>query len=178
MVFMDDSLIGQVAFINGQVIAIDKDHNAAQEQVIAIWFTRGSNKHHQMYLQELCNQYLNKQDIYPTTLTDAYNVMVWCTSDWAQHIPTRDGLTFTTTGTTYDQNNTQATTSDDNYQCIIPGTNGQVYENIWCYGWNNYGHYQSHCPYGHRNNQQSRQQHLTVGFSFLQSVKQSHNPRN
>ena len=125
-VFADDSLVGQVAFSNGWVIAIDEDHNEAHDQVIAIQFTRGTNKHHQAYLQELHSQYLNKQDLYPTTLTNAYNVMVQHTGDWVQHIPTGDSLTFTTTGTTHDQKNTQGTTSDDNntnHQSIMPGTN-------------------------------------------------------
>ena len=99
-VFVDDSLAGQVALSNGKAIAIDKDWDGAWDQAIANTFTRGTNKHHQVYLQELCNQYLNKHNVYPSTLTNEYNVMVQRPGNRVQHIPTGDGLTFITTSTT------------------------------------------------------------------------------
>ena len=61
---------------------------------------QGSNKLNQAFLQELHNHYLNKQDWYSSTLSEAYNVMLRGTGDQVLHIPTGDGLTFTTVGTT------------------------------------------------------------------------------
>ena len=137
---------------------------------------QGSNKHHQAFLQELRNHYLNKQDWYPSTLSEAYNVMLRCTGDRVQHIPTSDGLTFTTAGTTrttteHDCGTTLATQGENSHATnnIIAGTDGQIHENVKCYGCNNYGHYQSHCPQT-TDTRQSAQTHLTMGFSFMQST--------
>ena len=102
--------------------------------------------------------------------------MLQCTGDWVQHIPTSDSLTFTTAGTTrtttqHDCGTTLATQGDNSHATnnIIAGTYGWIYENIMCYGCNNYGHYQSHCPQT-TDTRQSAQTHLTMGFSFMQSA--------
>ena len=145
-------------------------------EAIAVCFIQGSNKHHQAFLQELRNHYLNKQDWYMSTLSEAYNVMLRHTGDWVQHIPTSDSLTFTTAEMTrptteHDFGTTLATQGENSHATnnIIAGTYGWIHEDVRCYGCNNYGHYQSHCPQT-ADTRQSAQTHLTMGFSFMQSA--------
>ena len=102
--------------------------------------------------------------------------MLQRTRDQVQHIPTSDGLTFTTAGTTRPSTEhncgTTLTTQCENSHAtnnIIAGTDGQIHENIRCYGCNNYGHYQSHCSQT-TNTRHSAQTHLTMGFSFMKSA--------
>ena len=148
--------IGEIALKNRCMTANSNDVDMATKEAIAVRFMRGSNKHHQAFLQELRNQYLNKQDWYPSTLSEAYNVMLRI-GDRVQYIPTSDGLTFTTAGTTrtitrttteHDCGTTLATQGENSHASnnIIAGTDGRIHENVKCYGCNNYGHYQSHCP--------------------------------
>ena len=100
--------------------------------------------------------------------------MLRCTGDWVQHIPTSNGLTFTTAGTTrtttqHDCGTSLATQGENSHATknIIAGTDGQIHGNVRCYGCHNYGHYQSHCPQT-TDTRQSAQTHLTMGFSFMQ----------
>ena len=100
--------------------------------------------------------------------------MLRCTGDWVQHIPTSNGLTFTTAGTTrtiteHDCGITLTTQGENSHATnnLIAGTDGWIHENVRCYGCNNYRHYQSHCPQT-TNTRQSAQTHLTMGFSFIQ----------
>ena len=120
----------------------------ARNQAITIHFIQGTNKHHHAYLHKLRNQFLNRQDIYPTNLTDTYNVMSCHTGDHVQHIPSGDGLMFTTTGDNeeHTESGTVLNMQDSNHPNIVAGMVGQVHENIRCLGCNKYGHYQSHCP--------------------------------
>ena len=74
--FADTIHIGEIALKNGRMTANSNDIDMAMKEAIAVRFMRGSNKHHQAFLQELRNQYLNKQDWYPSTLSEAYNVML------------------------------------------------------------------------------------------------------
>ena len=74
--FADTIHIGEIALKNGSTTANSNDVDMAMKEGIAVHFMQGSNKHHQAFLQELCNQYLNKQDWYPSTLSEAYNVML------------------------------------------------------------------------------------------------------
>ena len=74
--FADTIQIGEIALKNGRTTANSNDVDMATKEAIAVCFMRGSNKHHQAFLQELCNHYLNKQDWYPSTLSEAYNVML------------------------------------------------------------------------------------------------------
>ena len=172
--FADTTHIGEITLKNGCTTANSNDVGMAMREAIAVHFMRGSNKHHQAFLQELHNHYLNKQDWYPSTLSEAYNVMLRCTGDWVQHIPTSNGLTFTTAGTTrtiteHDCGITLTTQGENSHATnnIIAGTDGWIHENVRCYGCNNYRHYQSHCPQT-TNTRQSAQTHLTMGFSFMQ----------
>ena len=174
--FADTIHIGEIALKNGRTTANSNDVDMATKEAIAVRFMQGSNKHHQAFLQELHNQYLNKQDWYPSTLSKAYNVMLRRTGDRVQYIPTSDGLTFTTAGTTrttteHDCGTTLATQGENSHATnnIIAGTDGRIHENVKCYGCNNYGHYQSHCPQT-TDTRQSAQTHLTMGFSFMQST--------
>ena len=102
--------------------------------------------------------------------------MLQCTGDCVQYVPTSNGLTFTTAGTTrttteHDCGTTLATQGENSHATnnIIAGTDGRIHENVKCYGCNNYGHYQSHCPQT-IDTRQSAQPHLTMGFSFMQST--------
>ena len=117
----------------------------ARNQAITIHFIQGTNKHHQAYLHELRNQFLNRQDIYPTNLTDAYNVMLHCTGDHVQHIPSGNRLTLTTNGGNeeHSESATALNTQNSNHPNVVAGMHGQVHENIRCFGCTNYGHYQS-----------------------------------
>ena len=98
------------------------------------------------------------------------------TGDHVQHNPSSNGLTFTTTGGNEEhiESSTSLNTQDSNHPNIVAGTDCQVHENIRCFGCNNYGHYQSHCPQASSGGQQqSGEQHLTMGLSLMQSAKQS-----
>ena len=176
--FADTIHIGEIALKNGCTTANSNDVDMATKEAIGAGFMQGSNKHHQAFLQELRNQYLNKQDWYLSTLSEAYIVMLRCTGDRVQYKPTSDGLTFTTAGTTrtttrttteHDCGTTLATQGENSHATnnIIAGTDGQIHENVKCYGCNNYGHYQGHCPQT-TDTRQSAQTHLTMGFSFMQ----------
>ena len=68
--------IGEIALKNGCMTANSNDIDMAMKEAIAVRFMQGSNKHHQAFLQELHNHYLNKQDWYLSTLSEAYNVML------------------------------------------------------------------------------------------------------
>ena len=68
--------IGKIALKNRHTIANSNDVDMATKEAIAVHFMQGSNKHHQAFLQELHNHYLNRQDWYPSTLSEAYNVML------------------------------------------------------------------------------------------------------
>ena len=168
-----------MAISNGHTVANAEDCQEAHDQAIAISFVRCANRHHQAYLQEIWNQFLNCLDLYPRLLTEAYNVMQHRVGDQAQYTPSGDGLTFTTVGKNSQSNNpaqhdlgpTCATDGKEQEQTTVPGTDGKTYANIRCYECNHYGHYASHCPQAmpcESDKQESTQQHLTVSFSFTQ----------
>ena len=114
--FADTTHIGEIVLKKGHTTANSNDVDVATRQAIAVCFMRGSNKHHQAFLQELHNHYLNKQDWYLSTLSEAYNVMLQCTGDQVQHIPTSNHLTFTTAGTT------RTTTEHDKVKTVMQPT--------------------------------------------------------
>ena len=74
--FADTIHIGEIALKNGRLTANSNDVDMAMKEAIAVRFMQGSNEHHQAFLQELRNQSLNKQDWYPSTLSEVYNVML------------------------------------------------------------------------------------------------------
>ena len=91
--FANTTHIGEIALKNGRTTANSDDVDMAMKEAITVLFMRDSNKHHQAFLQELHNHNLNKQDWYPSTLSEAYNVMLQHTGDRVQYIPTSNGLT-------------------------------------------------------------------------------------
>ena len=57
--FVNEGLIDDMAQNNGHTKITDEDRAEARDKLIAVHLMRGSNKHHQAYLQELQNQFLN-----------------------------------------------------------------------------------------------------------------------
>ena len=54
--FADTIHIGEIALKNRQTAANSDDIDMATKEAIAVHFMRGSNKHHQAFLQKLHNQ--------------------------------------------------------------------------------------------------------------------------
>jgi hypothetical protein len=62
-------------------------------------FIRGANSNYKSYLTHLCNSYLDGNDIYPTTLHEAYNILQQRESDTIiTGVSNADGVAFTTSG--------------------------------------------------------------------------------
>jgi hypothetical protein len=77
----DEALVNDIAVRNGNVgpdgRAIPDDANCAscREMSLAIWFIHGANSNYKSYLTHLRNSYLDGNDVYPTTLHEAYNIL-------------------------------------------------------------------------------------------------------
>ena len=124
-----------------------RDLSEAKNQTITIQFRWGMNKHHQAYLKELRNQFLNQQDIYPSTLHEAYNILQWQTGDRVHTPHIFNGITFTLVGTkgkhdnNYKHKGTTLATlgsptpsqNNQNDDTPILGTDRRLHPTICCY---------------------------------------------
>jgi hypothetical protein len=101
----DEALVNDVAVRNGNVgpsgeaIPDDADCTSCQEMSLAIRFIHGANSNYKSYLTHLRNSYLDGNDVYPTTLHEAYNILQRCETDTSNTgVSSNDGVTFTTGG--------------------------------------------------------------------------------
>ena len=95
-----------------------------------------------------------------------------------QYISSGEGIAFATIGQVQGASKRSTTlTTGGNVQqanpALVAGTDGQVHKHVCCFGCNQYRHYQSYCPWATNDTDaQSRQQDLTIGFSFMQPIQQ------
>ncbi len=101
----DEALVNDVTVRNGNVgpdgeaIPDDADCASCREMSLAIWFICGANSNYKSYLTHLCNSYLDGNDVYPTTLHEAYNILQWHETDTSNTgVSSTDGVAFTTGG--------------------------------------------------------------------------------
>jgi hypothetical protein len=71
----DDSLINTITAANGHDKPTEEDLVEAREQALAICFIRGANDTYTSYRAHLRNSFLDENDLYPSTLHQAYNIM-------------------------------------------------------------------------------------------------------
>jgi hypothetical protein len=101
----NEALVNQVAVTNGNIGSggeanpDDTDRASARELSLAMRFIRGANSNYKSYLTHLCNSYLDGNNIYPTTLHEAYNILQRRESDTATAgVSNHDGVAFMTSG--------------------------------------------------------------------------------
>jgi hypothetical protein len=153
----DESLVNEsIAAANGRASA--PDWTAARKQALAVCFIRGANAIHKTYLTHLRNSFLDGSDYYPSTLHEAYNILL------QRRVP--EGGSMNIAG-----------------QCGRKAwrRQGQNLDHITCFKCGEIGHYASNCPL--RNQGEQGGTNLCTcgmeethdgngGFSFLQSGTQ------
>jgi hypothetical protein len=60
---------------NLQNVPYEADHNIAQEQALAVLFILGLDEIYISYVTQFRNCFLEGNDIYPTTVNQAYNIL-------------------------------------------------------------------------------------------------------
>jgi hypothetical protein len=105
MSIADEALVNDVVVRNGNVgpdgraIPDDADRTSSREMSLAIRFIRGANSNYKSYLTHLRNSYLDGNDVYPTTLHEAYNILQQRETDTSNTgVPSNDGVAFATGG--------------------------------------------------------------------------------
>jgi hypothetical protein len=102
----NEALVNDVAVRNGNVgpdhgraIPDDADCASCREMSLAIWFIRSANSNYKSYLTDLRNSYLDGNDVYPTTLHEAYNILQGRETDTSNTgVSSNDGIAFATGG--------------------------------------------------------------------------------
>ena len=91
----DTALIQHVAEQHGRGEPIAADHKEAKQIALMIQFIKGTNTNHKPYLSHLWNSYLDRLDVYPNTVQEAYNILQQ--REELHNVPTveGDGITFT-----------------------------------------------------------------------------------
>ena len=85
----DTALIQHVAEQHGRQEPIVADHEEAKQIALTIQFIKGTNASHKPYLSHLRNSYLDRLDVYPNTVQEAYNILQQC--EELHNIPTVEG---------------------------------------------------------------------------------------
>jgi hypothetical protein len=124
---VDRTLLSTVAANKGNDPPTEDDHEDAKQMTLATRFIRSVNSKHELYLKELRHSQLNGNDDYPTTLSDAYNILQRRQPDVTPAIH-HDGLSFLLS------------------EGLCAGTNGITYPNITCRRCRKTGHYGNYCP--------------------------------
>ena len=89
----DTALITSIANSHAREEQNDDDHQEAKQVALT-----GTNANHHAYLQHLHNSYLDRDDIYPSSVHDAYNIL-WCREeDYTAMSNEQDGLSFAQAG--------------------------------------------------------------------------------
>ena len=159
----DEVLINEIATANARINAPNEaDRTEARERTLAMCFLSGTNQKHASYVAELRNAYLDGNNNYPKTLSEAYGILQRRVSVTPTSFVSEDGIAFATTGTTD----------------TVPGTDGRTHP-VACNGCHRRGHYSSHCPNRNSNNNNSGQQGNAEGWSrFLFSQSKATVPRS
>ena len=91
----DTALIQQVAEQHGRGVPTAADWAEVKQIALAIQFIKGTNASHKPYLSHLRNSYLDRLDVYPNTVQEAYNILQ--RREETHNVPTveGDGVAFT-----------------------------------------------------------------------------------
>jgi hypothetical protein len=163
----DESLIKAVGRANGRPVNPNAvDRAAAKEMALAMRFIRGTNVTHAPYLKHLRNSYLDGNDIYPTTLHGAYNVLQRRETDDRPVVNESDGVAFA-------QSQSQG------------GGGERKLDHIECWNCGRRGHFKDNCTEPPREQEGQQGVQLAMygaesdGFSFSQSGSSGVNiPKN
>lgn len=128
-----EGLIKEVAKAHDRDDPNEADRKQAREQALAIRFIRGTNESYRSYLKHLRNSYLDGNDIYPTTLQDAYNILQRRENEQESVVADSDGIAFVNQGGQNGQEN-----EDRRRRRNI--------EDITCFNCGVNGHYANQCP--------------------------------
>ena len=71
----DAALVQHVAQQHGRDEPVATDNEEAKQIALAIQFIKGTNASHKPYLAHLRNSYLDRLDVYPNTVQEAYNIL-------------------------------------------------------------------------------------------------------
>ena len=71
----DTALVQHVAQQHGRDEPVAADNEEAKQIALAMQFIKGTNVSHKPYLAHLHNSYLDRLDIYPNTVQEAYNIL-------------------------------------------------------------------------------------------------------
>ena len=71
----DTALVQHVAEQHGRGEPAEADHEEAKQIALTIQFIKGTNTSHKPYLSHLRNSYLDRLDMYPNTVQEAYNIL-------------------------------------------------------------------------------------------------------
>jgi hypothetical protein len=123
----DQSMVESVAAGNMRAEPTEADRLEAREMAMAIRFIRGTNNKYRSYVTHLRNSYLDGNDIYPTTLHQAYNILQRREMDVVPTSNNTDGVAFTNIGNTQEERNNNK-------------------DHITCYECGEKGHYANKCP--------------------------------
>ena len=73
---LDDATAYTIAQENDCDIPTGKDYAKVKERALAMRFIKGANVNYNLeYLSHLCNSHLERTNIYPKTLMEAYHMM-------------------------------------------------------------------------------------------------------
>jgi hypothetical protein len=119
--YVDEAQVKVVAAANNRAGNPDDDDRLeGMNRTLAARFIRGANKKADAYRGELRNSYLNGNDDYPTSLTQAYNIMQRH-SEMNAPVIEPDG-------------------SGSGIAFVTAGRNGRTYNHITCHNCNRTGH--------------------------------------
>ena len=71
----DTTFMQHVAQQHGRDEPVAADHEEAKQIALSIQFIKGTNASHKPYLTNLRNSYLDRLDVYPNTVQEAYNIL-------------------------------------------------------------------------------------------------------
>jgi hypothetical protein len=127
--------VNDVAAANGrQHNANGDDREEAKNRLVAARFLRGASEGSRgAFLTELRNSHLNGRNEFPTTLTEAYNIMLRRDGSTAGVVTEQHGIAF-------------ATGNSSGNGAPVCGRDGQVFPGITCHGCGSNGHYKPQCP--------------------------------
>ena len=131
MTMADEALVRKIARDNYHPAVTQSDYDEAKELTFTMGFIENANHDYDGYRQRLAENFLDRNDTYPTTVADAYRIM--------ERSPR--------------SNNNNRRTDDNNGMAFAQDGNEQTdHSHIRCYGCQQYGHYASSCPRRNENN--------------------------
>ena len=147
------------------------------EKAKAVAFIKSANrKSYGKLLSSIREQHSFKIDVYPKTLSDAYEML----SSHTIHTNPTKSRKDNRTNTTSEQSNVRSGgdsglgRSDTSYlqTDIVAGTDGRTIEHITCYSCGKKGHYADNCPEGSNGNE-SNEQHVQTASQNRQNINES-----